>query len=186
MLAEIITAAALTISPCKDLPQVPSQYDRLIRAAVHQYWSPSRWPNHCWLKSQLWAESLLDPTAVSHADAHGIGQFLPSTWAEQERLLGMSGDIYDAEMGIIFAAFYTERLANQFSFAGRTELCRLGMQAASYNAGLGNVLKAQRLADGALCWDTVSQKMVKVTGRHSKETIGYVARIKRWYKRFTE
>ena len=182
MIGEIVIAAAMSLSPC-DYPGVSSKYDRQINAAVIQYWSLERRPYHCWLKAQLFAESRLDPNAVSHADAHGIGQFLPSTWAEEERLLGVKGNIYDAHYGIIFAAHYTERLARQWSY-NRPELCRLELMAASYNAGLGNVLKAQRKADGAPCWDRIGGQMVNVTGRHSKETLGYVARIKRWFERF--
>ena len=183
MFANIVAAAALALTPC-DYPGVSTVYDRQIRSAVMHYWAPERRVYHCWLKAQLLAESSLNPGAQSSAGAKGIAQFLPQTFKEEQRLLGFRGDIYDAHASIIAAAHYTERLSKQWS-SNRTEICRLHLSAASYNAGLGNILKAQRLADGAPCWDKIHKKLDRVTGFHALETIDYVARIKRWFKRFT-
>ena len=52
---------------------------------------------------------------------------------------------------------------------------------ASYNAGRGNVLRAQRLAladglDGRL-WSSIQDRLPAVTGRHSRETLRYFDRI---------
>ncbi len=51
----------------------------------------------------------------------------------------------------------------------------------SYNAGKGNIIKAQKLAkkDGLdpNLWDSIEKKLANVTGKHSKETIGYVNKI---------
>ena len=52
---------------------------------------------------------------------------------------------------------------------------------ASYNAGPGNILKAQTLAGGALFWRDIAPFMVDVTGRHARETIGYVEKIEHWF-----
>lgn len=184
MLSEILLATTLTLTPCT-AQGVDTQYNKHIYSAVNQYWAIQRRPYRCWLLAVLIAESNLDPSAVSHADAHGIAQFLPTTWREQEQLLGIEGSPYDAHLSIIFAANYMERLARIWS-APRTERCRLELQSASYNAGAGNVIEAQRLARGATCWDKIGNYMVQVTGSHSSETLGYVARISQWFKRLTE
>ena len=51
----------------------------------------------------------------------------------------------------------------------------------SYNAGSGNILRAQRLAlaDGLVGtrWASIEARLPAVTGPHSRETLTYVARI---------
>jgi len=58
---------------------------------------------------------------------------------------------------------------------------RLKFMFASYNAGKGNILKAQRRAEQqgefANDWFPVGQSLKKVTGKHSTETINYVEKI---------
>ena len=184
MLASIVASMALALTPC-EYPGVSNQYNRMIDSAVSTYWAPERRPYKCWLKAQLVAESGLNPNAMSGAGAQGIAQFLPGTFHEEQLILGFDGDVYDASTSIIAAAHYVERLSRQWS-SNRSEQCRLELSAASYNAGLGNILKAQRLADGAPCWDRIHNKLGQVTGKHAEETIGYVARIQRWFKRFTQ
>jgi membrane-bound lytic murein transglycosylase F len=59
---------------------------------------------------------------------------------------------------------------------------RFKLSAASYNAGIGNLLKAQNHCNNARLYDDVIPCLPRVTGRHSKETIGYVQNIVyRWY-----
>ena len=53
------------------------------------------------------------------------------------------------------------------------------MQAlASYNAGLGNILKAQKLSGNQRKWNDIKKYLSNITGRNSLETINYVASIK--------
>ena len=184
MLASIVASMALALTPC-EYSGISNQYNRMIESAVSTYWAPERRIYHCWLKAQLVAESGLNPNAKSSVGAQGIAQFLPATFHEEQKLLGFDGNVYDASVSIIAAAHYMERLARQWS-NNRSEACRLELSSASYNAGLGNILKAQRLADGAPCWDRIYRQLDRVTGVHAHETVDYVARIKRWFKRFTQ
>ena len=80
-------------------------------------------------------------------------------------------------------------MSKMFGFwsAKRTVEQRMELSQASYNAGAGNILKAQRKAvkEGdcfANLWDCIKQFLRLVTGLHSKETIDYVARIHRYYE----
>jgi len=58
---------------------------------------------------------------------------------------------------------------------------RINFMFASFNAGKGNILKAQRVAKkkglNRNLWRSIEQTLPNVTGRHSKETIGYVTKI---------
>jgi len=53
---------------------------------------------------------------------------------------------------------------------------------ASYNAGAGNIIRAQSLCGGALDWTGIAPCLPQVTGHHAHETITYVERIDRWYR----
>jgi CRISPR/Cas system CMR-associated protein Cmr5 small subunit len=48
---------------------------------------------------------------------------------------------------------------------------------ASYNAGAGNILKAQKLSGEKKHWLEIKNHLIKVTGKNSKETIKYVSVI---------
>ena len=61
---------------------------------------------------------------------------------------------------------------------------RFKLALASYNAGIGHVLKAQSLCDMARLYDEIVPPCLpRVTGtKNSKETIGYTTNIvDRWY-----
>ncbi len=51
----------------------------------------------------------------------------------------------------------------------------------SYNAGRASILLAQQFALGeglnATLWESVAGELPRVTGRRSRETVSYVARI---------
>jgi len=53
--------------------------------------------------------------------------------------------------------------------------------AASYNAGFGNILKAQKLSGGERYWRNISPCLPAITGQNAAETIAYVERIERWW-----
>lgn len=79
-------------------------------------------------------------------------------------------------------AQYMRRMLNIWTW-DRTTLQRLRLAQASYNAGAGNIIAAQRECGGAITWGEIRQCLPAVTGHHSAETIGYVRNIKRWYRR---
>ena len=152
-----------------------SKYDDLIKAAAAKHLPRTDWRL---FKAQIWAESSFNPRAVSPAGAQGLGQIMPATWAE----LG-GGDPFDPETNLYAAAKYMAKMIGVFT-APRTDDQRHDLALAAYNAGIGNILRAQRLAGRDANWPEVSKTLVNVTGRHSKETIDYVAKIRRQFDNY--
>lgn len=116
---------------------VPGAYKALVQ----------RWGNLCpalnpaLLAAQLYQESGWDPGVVSPADARGIAQFIPSTWATH----GIDGngdgkrDIWDPNDAIPSAASYDCELAKYVKdVPGDTSDNML----AAYNAGAYRVIRA--------------------------------------------
>jgi soluble lytic murein transglycosylase-like protein len=118
---------------------------------------------------------------VSPAGARGIAQFMPATWREVTKTLGWSMvDPHTASLAIEAGAFYMAQLRSGWS-SPRPETERQRLAQASYNAGFGNILRAQKRCSGARDWSAIAPCLSLVTGRHARETIGYVDRIARWW-----
>ena len=162
----------------------PSAFDvRIYRAAKH-FLAPQRMRYWCILKAQMWAESDFRPDAVSQVGAEGLAQFMPATWREASEKLNLSAPATDPSAAIKAQAWYMESLAAKWS-SPRPEPCRLRLACASYNAGFGSILKAQRVALMRPCWTDIGPALPSVTGKHAKETRGYVDRIDRQYRQLT-
>ncbi|MDP2359251.1 MAG: transglycosylase SLT domain-containing protein [bacterium] len=133
-----------------------------------------------WWKAQAIAESALDTTARSWAGAQGMMQIMPGTWQDLAPKLGVTspwlvkdniqaGIYYDARMWAIWKA-------------PRPLEERIAFTLASYNAGPGHIIKAQRLVATGMNpnhWAPVAAELHRVTGRHAEETRGYVKRIRK-------
>lgn len=137
------------------------------------------------LKAQGYQESLLNPFAVSPAGAKGLMQFMPGTWNE------VSGELESVrlnaimvpEVSIIAGAYYMRKL-NKYWSSPRPEMDRYMLALASYNAGAGNLTKAQRACGGKLLYAEIISCLPQITGSYSTETITYVERIVgRWWPR---
>lgn len=178
-LTNLILVVALLASPMAIKEVVASNpikntvYDASIRKYSTLYNPEIPWK---WLKAQLIAESGLDANAVSPVGAKGLGQFMPATWEQMQRELGFSASRSNPVLNIQASAYYMYKLRSQFR-APRPEVDKHSLAMASYNAGLGNVLKAQSLAGGSLLYCPMASKLHLVTGHHSKETITYVQRV---------
>ena len=156
-----------------------TKYDSLIAGAVATWWP--EWNHWKAWKAQLYQESLLNPNARSPAGAQGIAQFMPGTWKDVVRQLGLSGvDPWMADVAINAGAYYMATLRGSWT-APRPPEDRHKLAAASYNAGFGNILRAQRLCGYPPLWADIHPCLVQVTGRHHKETITYIERIWRWW-----
>jgi len=144
-----------------------------------------RWLPHLdwrWFKAQLYQESLLSPDAVSPVGAKGLAQFMPATWKEIATLRGYGlASPYEPKYAIDAGAYYMAKLRRGWS-SPRPEQDRMDLARASYNAGFGNLLKAQKLCEGESSYDGIIRCLPDITGHHSKETITYNKRIHRWYK----
>ncbi|MFI2437273.1 NlpC/P60 family protein [Streptomyces sp. NPDC018693] len=116
---------------------VPAAYRALVQ----------RWGNLCpalnpaLLAAQLYQESGWNPKVVSHADARGIAQFIPSTWATH----GVDGDgdgdrdIWDPNDAIPSAASYDCALAKDVKDVPGDVTNNM---LAAYNAGPYRVIRA--------------------------------------------
>lgn len=155
------------------------RYDRDIEASVKRWWGFG--PEWQWYKAQLYQESLLDPDAVSPVGATGLAQFMSGTWGDVSRQMGLPRGISprDAKYAIDAGAFYMARLQRTWS-APRPFMDRHKLAQASYNAGAGHLIKAQRLCGGPALYADIIKCLPQVTGHHSRETITYVERIERW------
>jgi soluble lytic murein transglycosylase-like protein len=162
--------------------RIPDRYDAAIERAVERWWpdlpEPALW------KAQLWQESRLRPEAVSPVGARGLAQFMPGTWRDAVRALGLGIASPHDDVAIEAGAWY---MAKQRAFwrgrppRGALERHELGL--ASYNAGAGNIVKAQARCAGARLWAGVAPCLPAVTGgAHARETTGYVELImRRWW-----
>lgn len=130
-----------------------------------------------WFKAQAIAESGLDPEAVSHAGAVGIMQLMPGTSAEVARELWLPDTPLDPKINILMGIHYARKMWNIFE--NEEGLERLFFMFAAYNAGAGNIIKAQRVAARPNIWHDIAAVMPQVTGDSALETIGYIKRIRK-------
>lgn len=148
------------------------EYDTEIQRSCAEFLPGIDWRI---IKAQFWQESRFDPRATSPVGARGIAQIMPATWDR----FGV-GDPYDAHDSIWAGVKCMANLIGQWS-RPRPDIDRICLALASYNAGLGHVLKAQKLAADAPLYADIIERLPDVTGTHSKETIDYVRHILRFY-----
>jgi soluble lytic murein transglycosylase-like protein len=155
------------------LPQGSDKYDNHIKRATHQYLG------HDWPWERLWAlsyqESRFNCNAVSPVGAVGCLQFLPRTWAEESRRIGLSGaDPKDIRAAAPAGASYLSVLHKFWVRRNIREVEARGFAEASYNGGMGMVQKHWlRLGKP----DTV-EKLADVL---PAETADYTRKIQKWF-----
>lgn len=132
-----------------------------------------------WLKAQCYQESRFKPTAVSPVGAQGVCQFMPGTWHDVPDFIKKGSHAFDARTNIEAAAWYNSKLY-RFWYSPRPVEERIKLMLASYNAGAGNIAKAQKLCNMATLYEPIIKCLPIVTGRHSKETINYVIHIEKF------
>lgn len=151
-------------------------YDKLIKTSTHQYLEGVDWRL---VKAQLWQESKLRPNAVSPAGAQGLAQFMQGTWSDMKKQMRMPEQArpFDPVYAVPALCFYMAQLHEEWN-AEREPADRYALTLASYNAGMGNLLKAQKLAGDAAEYHRIIAQLPAVTGRdNAHETTTYVSRI---------
>lgn len=133
------------------------------------------------LKAQCYQESRFDSRAVSPVGAKGLCQFMSFTWKEAQHALNFSESAFSSHHNIISAAWYDSKMFRFWS-SPRPIQDRYNLMFASYNAGAGNLHKAQRRCDNAPLFDEIMQCLPAVTGHNAKETSTYVQRINKYYR----
>jgi len=170
-------AYALSASVCWSASLFPDKYDKTFKEAAVLLPMGTDWRL---LKAQCYQESLLQPRARSPVGAMGLCQFMPGTWKEAVRSTNVS-NVWNPHQSIWAAAWYMSKLNKTWS-APRPAMDRWMLAAASYNAGAGHLIKAQRLCGGKNLYKEIVPCLPRVTGHHSKETMGYVDKIMRkWW-----
>lgn len=154
------------------------KYDRQIQRSMHRWMPGTDW-------QLLWGlirqESAFREQAVSPVGAAGLTQFMPATWKEVSTQLGLPhASPHQAGPSIEAGAFYLGRLRSNWH-SPRPERDRLMLALASYNAGLGNLLNAQRRCGMAVLYHEIIACLPEVTGHHSTETLHYVPAVWRYY-----
>ena len=120
-----------------------------------------RLENQDWrlLSAIAYVESGFTADAVSFRGARGLMQIMPSVASD----FNIDGeDIMKPEINVLVAAKLLNMIENTFRFsAGTSDLDRRKIVLASYNAGLGHILDARRMAEqngeNRNCWETVSK-----------------------------
>jgi soluble lytic murein transglycosylase-like protein len=165
---------------------VTTQYDTQIQQAVQQ-WLPEWMPDWQWLKAQFYQESLLQTDAVSPAGAKGLPQFMDPTWSDvrQRLMFPSSASPFDPKFSIPGGVYYTALMRGGWG-APRSEDDRRKLAFASYNAGFGNILEAQKLSGGKADYDSIISELHNVTGpQNAAQTTTYVERIYQYFQQFT-
>lgn len=136
-----------------------SRYDGLLR----KHASALGWDWRL-LASQIYQESKFDPNARSWAGAVGLLQLMPGTARE----VGVKNS-RDPEENVAGAVRYLQKLITAWTPEVPDEQERLKFVLASYNAGRGHVLDAQRLAEkngqDPKVWENVAYWMIQKSKR---------------------
>ena len=158
-----------------------TNYDRHFSKQSKRNFGPAFNWRH--FKAQAIAESGLKKDAKSYVGAMGLMQIMPATYAEiTKRNRHIKGSANTPKWNIAAGIYYNRSIWNLFK-AKRPFQDRLDFTFGAYNAGKGNIIKAQKRAKRSglnpNLWDSIEQTLPSVTGKHSKETLGYVTKIKR-------
>jgi hypothetical protein len=173
----LLVGAVIGCTPA-DARTFTSRYDAQIHASVDRWWPD--YPHWLAWKGQLYQESRLDPNAVSPVGAKGLAQFMPGTWRGVARELRLpAGASPTQDIAIDAGAYYMAQLRRAWR-SPRPGEDRHQLAQASYNAGLGNLLKAQTRCGGKARYAEIAACLPQVTGAASRETLGYVTAIARW------
>lgn len=140
-----------------------NQYDPIIKEASAKYGVPE-----AMIRSIIRQESGGKANAKSGVGAGGLMQLMPGTAKE----VGVTNR-FDPRQSIMGGTKYFAKQLKYFNGDAKSAL-------AAYNAGAGNVNKARKVA-GSNNPDAMLAALPKVTGRHAKETQGYVKNIMGYY-----
>ena len=155
-------------------------YDRIFSKYSKRNFGPAfNWTH---FKAQAIAESGLEKNAASNVGAVGVMQIMPETYTEITKRSGyIKGSRNNPEWNIAAGIDYDRSIWNLFK-AQRPFQDKLDFMFGAYNAGKGNIFQAQREADkiglNPNRWLSMEETLLEITGRHSRETLNYVEKIK--------
>lgn len=155
------------------------KYDPYFKKYSKRYFGPGFDWRH--FKAQAVAESRLKADVRSRVGAVGVMQIMPRTFKEILRKNPSIKGSRSQPRWNIAAGIYYDRQIWKVWKAERPFQDRLNFMFGAYNAGKANVLKAQKVAASQglnpNLWNAIEVSLPEITGRHSRETIGYVRKI---------
>ncbi|MCP4687346.1 MAG: transglycosylase SLT domain-containing protein [Desulfobacterales bacterium] len=157
------------------------KYDHYFSKYAKRFFGPGfDWK---YFKAQSVAESRLKAEAKSRVGAEGIMQIMPGTFDEiRTKNPKIKGALNQPRWNIAAGVWYDRSLWKIWK-AKRPFMDRLAFMFGSYNAGKGNILRAQKIAlsrgQDPNAWTSIEETLPNVTKRHSRETIEYVKKINR-------
>lgn len=176
--AGLLALGLATDAPAQVRPR-PDRYDESFRKYSKRYFGPQMdWRV---FKAQGLAESNLDFRARSQVGARGLMQLMPTTFREiASRNPELRRTIDDPDCNIAAGISYDHRLWRQWE-QDSVDYHRREFMFASYNAGRGTIIDAQRAARAAQldarAWPSIERVAPNVHGWRYRETIGYVQKI---------
>ncbi|WP_309672116.1 transglycosylase SLT domain-containing protein [Gemmatimonas sp.] len=175
----LVVAGALQAPTASAQPHDPAdRYDDTFRKAAKRSFGPA----FDWrlFKAQGMAESNLDPMARSRVGARGLMQLMPSTYREIASENADLALIDNPELNIEAGIAYDRRLWLRWENDSIAEDRRQFMFA-SYNAGRGTLLNAQRRARQRQLdprqWRNIEKIAASVPRWRHLETLDYVRKI---------
>ena len=179
----VVLLIMMLAAPCQADPYAKynrvKKFDRYFSKYSKRFFGPGFDWHH--FKAQAVAESGLDASARSGVGAVGVMQVMPRTYKEiQAKNPAIKGSRLQPRWNIAAGIYYDRTLWNLWQ-AERPRQDRINFMFGSYNAGKGNILKAQESAEkrrlNPNLWESIEQALPEITGKRSHETISYVEKI---------
>jgi len=132
-------------------------------------------------KAQAMAESQMNPNARSWVGARGLMQLMPSTYNDIQSRASGFGSIDDPEWNIAAGIMHDRSLWRRWE-RDSIDVDRREFMFASYNAGEGTIMNAQRACVqrslDRRAWRSVETVAPDVPRWRYRETLGYVRKIR--------
>ncbi|MEK7818813.1 MAG: transglycosylase SLT domain-containing protein [Bacteroidota bacterium] len=153
-------------------------YDDYFKKYSKRYFGPT----FDWriFKAQAFAESNLNPDAVSWVGAKGIMQIMPETYQELKLKNSELGEINDPHWNIAAGIHYNRQLWKQWKEKDDLNN-KMSFVFGSYNAGSGTIRRAESIAKKESLdtkqWTSIEKIAPTVPKWRHKETLDYVKKI---------
>jgi len=179
----IMVIAFSSTAFAQDLPAIDSKtwtskYDEHFRKYSKRFFGVGfDWK---WFKAQAIAESSLRDDVKSWAGAKGIMQIIPRTFDEIQEKNPSFININEPRWNIAAGIYYNNQQYRMWKDISVSD-DRLSFMFASYNAGRGTILSAQRVSmeEGypGNSWNHIEAVAPKVPRWRHDETLGYIKKI---------
>ena len=160
-------------------PRDADRYDQTFRKYSKRYFGIG----YDWrvFKAQALAESQMNPNARSWVGARGLMQLMPSTYNDIQSHAPSFGSIDDPEWNIAAGILHDRDLWRRWE-RDSIDVDRREFMFASYNAGEGTIMNAQRACRARSLdqrvWTSVETVAPDVPRWRYRETLGYVRKIR--------